>query len=154
MSRYEEVIKSLGLSIPDPQPPMANFLPFTISGNLVYISGQIPGRAGLAGKLGRYFTIEQGQEAARSCALNVLAWLKQACAGDLDRVVRCVQLRGYVNCVPEFTDQPQVINGASDLIVSIFGESGRHARTAIGVNSLPLGAPVEVDAVFEISPLR
>jgi enamine deaminase RidA (YjgF/YER057c/UK114 family) len=151
MSRYDEVIKSLGFSLPEPPAPMANFVPYTISGSHVYISGQISGRTGSTGKLGRDITIEQGQEAARGCALNVLAWLKRACAGDLDRVVRCVQLRGYVNCVPEFTDQPQVINGASDLIVSIFGEQGRHARTAIGVNSLPLGAAVEVDAVFEIS---
>lgn len=151
MSRCEEVIKSLGLSIPDPAQPMANFVPYTIHGSLVFISGQISGRTGLTGKVGREFSIEQGQEAARGCALNVLAWLKRACAGDLDRVVRCLQLRGYVNCVPEFTDQPQVINGASDLIVSIFGERGRHARTAIGVNSLPLGAAVEVDAIFEIS---
>lgn len=154
MNRYEQVIAELGLTIPEPAAPVANFVPYVVTGKLVYISGQIPlqaGRAVFVGKLGADFTVEEGQEAARICALQVLALIRRACGGDLDKVVRCVRLGGFINSTPEFTNQPQVMNGASDLIVSVFGERGRHARAAVGVNSLPGGVAVEVDAVFEIA---
>jgi enamine deaminase RidA (YjgF/YER057c/UK114 family) len=153
MNKYEEALAKLGLTIPEPTIPVANYVPYVISGKLVYISGQIPMHAGqvsFIGKLGREFSVEQGQEAARACALNILALIRHACGGDLDRIVRCVRLGGFVNGTPEFTDQPQVMNGASDLMVAAFGERGRHARAAVGVNSLPRGVAVEVDALFEI----
>jgi enamine deaminase RidA (YjgF/YER057c/UK114 family) len=154
MDKYEEALAKLGLSFPEPAIPVANFLPYQVTGKLVYISGQISMQAGqlsLLGKLGKDLTIEQGQEAARVCALNVLAMIRHACGGDLDRVVRCVRLGGFINSTPEFTDQPKVMNGASDLMVAVFGERGRHARAAVGVNSLPLGVAVEVEAIFEIT---
>jgi enamine deaminase RidA (YjgF/YER057c/UK114 family) len=154
MNKYEASLSKLGFTIPEPVLPVANFLPYVTAGNLVYISGQIPIRDGkilFVGRLGEDFNVEQGQRAARVCALNVLAVIQQACGGDLDRVVRCVRLGGFINSTPDFTDQPEVMNGASDLIVAVFGERGRHARTAVGVNSLPRGVAVEVDAVFEIS---
>ena len=153
MDKYEEALAKLGLVFPDPATPVANFLPYQVTGKLVYISGQISMQAGqvnFLGKLGKDLTVEQGQEAARICALNALAMIRHACGGDLDRVVRCVRLGGFVNSTPEFTDQPKVMNGASDLMVAVFGERGRHARAAVGVNALPLGAAVEVDAIFEI----
>lgn len=154
MSKYEETLATLGLSIPEPTLPVANFVPYTITGNLVYISGQIPiqnGQISFVGKLGRDFCVEQGREAARLCALHVLAMIRHACGGDLDRVVRCVRLGGFINSTAEFSKQPEVMNGASDLIVSLFGDRGRHARAAVGVNSLPRNVAVEVDAVFEIA---
>jgi enamine deaminase RidA (YjgF/YER057c/UK114 family) len=123
------------------------------AGNLVFLSGQVPAENGVRkyiGKLGRDLSIEDGQKAAQLAALNLLARLKLACGGDLDRVARCVKLVGFVNATPEFADQPKVINGASDLMVRIFGDAGRHARSAIGVGSLPFGVGVEVEAVFEL----
>ena len=153
MDKYEEALRRLGLAIPEPVVPVANFVQYVITNSLVYISGQVPmreGRVTFAGKLGIDFSIEQGQQAARDCALSVLALIRDACGGDLDKVVRCVRLGGFINCTPEFTDQPKVMNGASDLMVAVLGERGRHARAAVGVSSLPLGAAVEVDAIFEI----
>jgi enamine deaminase RidA (YjgF/YER057c/UK114 family) len=153
MNQYEETLAKLGLTIPDLTPPVANFVPYVVTGNLVYVSGQVPirdGKAVFEGKLGREFSVEQGQEAARACALTVLSVIRHACGGDLDKVKRCVRLGGFVNSTPDFTAQPQVLNGASDLMVLVFGDRGRHARVAISVNSLPLGAAVEVDAIFEI----
>jgi enamine deaminase RidA (YjgF/YER057c/UK114 family) len=153
MDKFEEALAKLGLTIPEPTIPVANYVPYVISGKLVYISGQIPmqgGQIGFVGKLGREFNVEQGQEAARICALNALALIRHACEGNLERVVRCVRLGGFVNGTDDFTDQPQVMNGASDLMVAVFGERGRHARAAVGVNSLPRGVAVEVDAIFEI----
>jgi len=123
-------------------------------GNLAFLSGQVTawnGEFKFRGKLGRDFTIEQGQEAARICALNLIAQLKAALGGDLDRVKRCVRLGVFVNSMPDFTDQPKVGNGASDLFVQIFGDAGKHARTAIGTNVLPLDVAVEIDAIFEVS---
>jgi enamine deaminase RidA (YjgF/YER057c/UK114 family) len=154
MDKYEETLVRLGLSFPAPAIPVANFLPYQITGKLVYVSGQISMQAdqvSFLGKLGKDLTIEQGQGAARVCALNALALIRHACGGDLDRVVRCVRLGGFVNSTPEFTDQPKVMNGASDLMVAVFGERGRHARAAVGVNTLPLGVAVEVEALFEIT---
>jgi enamine deaminase RidA (YjgF/YER057c/UK114 family) len=153
MSKYEEALEKLGLAIPEPSVPVAQYVPYVISGKLVFISGQIPvqgGEIGFVGKLGRDFSVEQGQEAGRVCALNIMSLLRHACEGNLDRVVRCVRIGVFVNGTKSFTDQPQVANGASDLFVAVFGDRGRHARAAVGVNSLPRGVAVEVDAVFEI----
>lgn len=153
MDKFEEALAKLGLSIPEPTIPVANYVPYVISGKLVYISGQIPLQSGqitFVGKLGRDFSIEKGAEAAQICGLNILGLIRHACEGNLERVVRCVRLGGFVNGTDDFTDQPQVVNGASDLMVAVFGERGRHARAAVGVNSLPRGVAVEVDAIFEI----
>ena len=153
MDKFEEAVATLGLTIPEPTIPVANYVPYVISGKHVFISGQIPmqeGQIGFVGKLGQEFSVEQGREAAQICGLNVLALIRHACGGNLERVVRCVRLGGFVNGTDDFTDQPQVVNGASDLMVAVFGERGRHARAAVGANSLPRGVAVEVDAVFEI----
>ncbi len=147
-------LEHLGIHLPDPAAPAANYVPFVRSGKLIFIAGQISqDKDGpqYLGKLGREFKIAEGQKAARLCALNILAHLKRACEGDLDRVTRCVRLGGFVNSVPDFVDQPMVVNGASDLIVAVFGEAGKHARAAVGVGSLPRGVAVEVDAIFEIA---
>lgn len=152
-TRIEERLKELGLELPKASAPGANYIPFVRSGSLIYVSGQVcqwNGERRFIGKLGREFTLEQGQEAARLCALNVIAQLQVAIAGDFSRFVRCVRVGGYVNSAPDFLNHPQVINGASDLFVAVLGEEGRHARTAIGVSALPYDVAVEVDAVFEI----
>jgi enamine deaminase RidA (YjgF/YER057c/UK114 family) len=154
MNQYEIALSKLGLCIPEPAIPVANFVPYTVVEKLVYISGQIPikdGQVSFVGKLGQEFSVEQGQDAARLCALHALALIRHACDGDLNRVVRCVRLGGFINSTPDFANQPEVMNGASDLIVSVFGERGRHARAAVGVNSLPRNVAVEVDAIFEIA---
>ncbi len=151
--RVEARLKERGIELPAPTAPVANYVPYTLAGKLVTISGQIPlwnGERRFVGKLGRDVSIADGQQAARLCALNILAHLKAAAGGELDRVRRCVRLGGFVNCTPEFTEMPQVINGASDLMVEAFGDAGRHARAAVGVASLPLGVAVEVEAVFEV----
>ena len=146
----EARLLTMGIRLPDAPAPAANYVPVTRSGRLFFVSGQLPmGPEGLAkGKLGADFTVEQGQAAARLCAVNILAQMRRA-LGDLDRIARCVKLGGWVNCTPEFTDQPKVVNGASDLIVEALGDKGRHARFAVGAPSLPFGAAVEVEAVFE-----
>lgn len=147
-------LKELGIELPAATTPAANYIPFAIAGKLVFVAGQVSNKDGkphYIGKLGREFGIEEGQAAARLCALNILAHLKNACGGDLDKIARCVRLGGFVNAVPEFGDQPKVINGASDLIVQVFGEKGKHARAAVGVGSLPFGVAVEVDAIFELA---
>jgi enamine deaminase RidA (YjgF/YER057c/UK114 family) len=152
-TRIEERLKELGLELPQASAPGANYIPFVRTGNLIYVSGQVSqwnGERRFIGKLGREFTLEQGQEAARLCALNVIAQLQLAIGGDFSRFVRCVRLGGYVNSTPDFLNHPQVINGASDLFVAVLGEEGRHSRTAIGVSALPYDVAVEVDAVFEI----
>lgn len=151
--RIEARLGELGIELPEPTAPMANYVPYTAAGHFVFIAGQIcqwNGERRHVGKLGAEIGMEEGREAARLCALNVLTHLRTACGGDLDRVSRCVQLRGFVNCTPEFTDMPQIVNGASDLMVEIFGDPGRHARAAVGVASLPGGVAVEIEAVFEI----
>lgn len=152
--KIEARLKELGIELPVAAAPAGNYVPYVVSGKLVFVAGQITlkdGKPQFLGKLGREFAVEEGQAAARLCAINILSQLKAACGGDLDRVVRIVKLGGFVNCVPEFTDQPKVINGASDLIVQIFGEAGKHARAAVGSPSLPLGVAVEIDAVVEIA---
>lgn len=146
-------LKSIGVFLPTAAAPAANYIPTVRSGNLLYVSGQVPmkdGKAEFVGKLGRDMTVAQGQQAARLCAINILAQVAGALDGDLDRVVRCVRLGGFVNAVPDFTEQPQVVNGASDLIVEVFGDAGKHTRAAVGVGSLPRGVAVEVDAIFEV----
>lgn len=145
-------LQELGVVLPEVKPPVANYVPTVASGNLLYVSGQLPMQSGemIKGHLGRDVSVEKGQEAARLCALNIVAQARAA-LGDLDRVRRCVKLTGFVASAPEFTDHPKVINGASDFIVSVFGEQGKHARAAVGVAALPLGAAVEVEAIFEVA---
>ena len=147
-------LSELGIELPPPGPPAGNYVPHVVTGNLVYISGQVPlenGQVQFIGKLGQDFGIEEGQQAARLCMLNVLARVSAAVDGDLDRVTRCVKIGGFVNAAPDFGDHPKVINGASDLTAEVFGDIGAHARFAVGVGSLPFGCAVEVDAIFEIS---
>lgn len=142
-----------GITLPTPPAPAANYVPFVFAGTLLFISGQLPfGPEGLAhkGKLGRELDLAAGKAAACLCAINILAQAKAA-LGTLDRIKRCVRLGGFVNATEDFTDHPAVINGASDLIAEILGEAGRHARAATGAGSLPLGASVEIDAIFEIA---
>ena len=155
MGQVEAKLSELGVTLPTPAAPVANYVPFVRTGNLVVISGQIclgpDGKLADAhkGKLGAEISPEKGQEAARLCAINVLAQLKAA-IGDLDKVVRCVRLGGFINVVPTFATVPAVMNGASDLIVAVFGDKGRHARTTVGVAELPADAAVEVEAIFEV----
>ena len=142
-------LAEIGIELPEAAAPVANYIGYVVSGNHVYISGQVTVEGGVfkhIGKLGQDIDIEEGARAARLCAINILSQLKAACGGDLDRVVRCVKL----NATSDFTDHPKVINGASDLMVEVFGDKGRHARFAMGAGSLPLGIAVEIDALFEI----
>jgi len=153
MLLIDDRLRSLGIELPMPSAPGANYVPFVRSGNLVFLTGQLSqwnGERRFIGKLGREFEVDQGKQAARLCALNLIAHLRAALDGDLDRVVRCVRIAGFVNSMPEFTAQSQVLNGASDLFVEIFGDAGRHARMAVGVAALPYDVAVEVEAVFEV----
>ena len=153
MSKIASRIKELGIELPTAASPAANYVPYVLSGNQVVIAGQIPfwnGELTGLGKLGSNLSVDEGAEIARVCGLNLLAQLQVACGGDLDRVSRVVKLGGFVNCIDSFTEQPEVINGASDLMVEIFDDIGRHARFAVGVGSLPRGVAVEVDGVFEL----
>ena len=146
-------LNELGIILPKAAIPIANYVPYVITGNLVFISGQGPmGPDGIAyaGKLGRDYDVDEGKAAARLTALNVIAQLKNAVDGDLDRVKRVVKLLGFVNSTPDFNQQPAVINGVSDLMVEIFGDAGRHARSAVSAPSLPADIAVEVEAIFEI----
>jgi enamine deaminase RidA (YjgF/YER057c/UK114 family) len=147
-------LAALGIEVPEAAAPVANYVGYVQSGNLVFVSGQVPlvdGAFKFQGKVGAEFSVEQGQEAARICAINIIAQLKAACGGDLDRVRRIVKLGGFVNSTPEFTDQPKVINGASDLMVAVFGDAGKHTRAAVSAGALPLGVAVEIDAIAEIA---
>jgi enamine deaminase RidA (YjgF/YER057c/UK114 family) len=151
--RIEARLKELGLDLPQAAAPVANYVPFVVTGKLVFVAGQITlqdGKPQYVGKVGRDFTVEEGAKAARLCGLNILAQVKAA-TGDLDRVVRCVRLTGFVNATEAFSEHPKVVNGASDLMVAVFGDAGKHARAAVGVSGLPAGVAVEVDAVFEIA---
>ena len=154
MSVIEARLKELDITLPEAPAPAANYVPYKIVGNQVFISGQTAkwnGEYLFTGKLGKELDIEEGQQAARTCAINILVQLKNALNGDLDRVKSCVRLGIYVNSTPEFKKHPLVGNGASNLIVEVLGDKGRHSRAAVGCNSLPEDTPVEVDAVFEIA---
>ena len=152
MSAIETRLAELGVTLPDAPAPAANYVPFVITGNLVHISGQISANAGgqIKGRLGADMSVEQGAEAAKACAISLLAQLKKACGGDFDRFARVVKLVGFVNSTAEFIDQPKVINGASDFLVAALGDAGRHARSAVSAVSLPLGVAVEIEAIFEL----
>lgn len=147
-------LADLGVEIPQAAAPVANYVGFVQTGNLVFISGQVPikdGKFQYQGKLGENMTVEEAQAAARLCAINVIAQAKAACGGDLDRVKRIVKLTGFVNSTGDFTDQPKVVNGASDFMVEVFGDKGRHSRAAVSAAGLPAGVAVEVEAVIEIA---
>jgi enamine deaminase RidA (YjgF/YER057c/UK114 family) len=153
MEHIEGRLAELGYTLPDSPVPKANYVPARLVGNLLFIAGQIPtanGEDQYVGKVGRDLPLEEGQAAARLCALNMLSQVRTALGGSFERLVGCVKLSGFVNCEPEFGQQPQVINGASDLIVQVLGESGKHARFAVGANSLPRNVAVEIDGIFEI----
>jgi enamine deaminase RidA (YjgF/YER057c/UK114 family) len=152
MGRIDAKLQELGIALPTPPAPVASYVPYVVVGNLVFVSGQVSVDAsgGIKGKLGDQIEVEQGQAAARLCGLNLLAQVKAACNGDLDRVKRVVKLSGFVNVTPDFDPIPQVMNGCSDLMVAVFGDAGRHARAAVGQANLPLNFAVEVDAIFEL----
>lgn len=153
VGKIEARLAELKIELPQAAAPVANYVPTVRTGDLLFVSGQVcqwNGERRFIGKLGREISLEQGQQAARLCGLNILAQVRKALDGDLDRVVRCVRLGGFVNSVDDFTQQPQVVNGCSDLMVEVFGDAGRHARAAIGVNVLPSNVAVEVEAVFEV----
>jgi enamine deaminase RidA (YjgF/YER057c/UK114 family) len=153
MSQVDDRLRQLGIELPEPSKPGANYVPSVRTGNLIFLTGQLSqwnGERRFIGKLGREFGVEEGQQAARLCALNLVAQLRAALDGDLDRVVRCVRIAGYVNSMPDFVAQSQVINGASDLFVQVFEDAGRHTRMAVGVSALPYDVAVEVEGVFEV----
>ena len=154
MAKVEAKLAELGIVLPTPAAPVANYIPFVRTGSLLVVSGQIclgaDGKLVAKGKLGDAVSIEDGQKAARACAINVLAQVKAA-LGDLDKIVRVVRLGGFINSTPAFNDGPKVMNGASDLMVEVLGDKGRHARSTVGVASLPADAAVEVEGMFEVS---
>ncbi len=152
-SAIETRLNELGLTLPDAPAPAANYVPYVISGNLVFISGQIAqGPDGpIRGRLGEDFDLEAGVKAAEACALSLIAQAKAAAGGDLDRIARVVKLTAFVNSTADFTDQPKVVNGASDLFGKVFGDKGRHSRAAVGAPSLPLGVAVEIEGIFELA---
>ena len=153
MHLFEENIKNLGLNIPELPKALANYVPFKIVGNTMYISGQAPVRNGemiYKGKVGSDITIEEGIEAAKLCVINIIAAVKTGLGGDWSKLDCFVKLTGFVNCQDSFTDQPKIINGASDMLVEIFGDQGRHTRVAVGSNALPLGISVEIDAIIQL----
>ncbi len=154
MGRIETRLAELGITLPTPMAPVANYVPFVITGDLVVVSGQVPARDGkvaYTGKLGDGVPMELGVQAAQLCFINVLAQLRAACGGDLDRVQQVIRLGGYIAATPFFTMHAQVMNGASDMSVAVFDDAGRHARTTIGVPSLPMNAAVEVEGMFRIA---
>ncbi len=153
MSAAAAKLSSLGFELPAVSMPAANYVPYVISGNHVVFSGTLPmkdGKPQFVGQLGKDFTVEEGQECARLCVLNILSHLKNALGGDLGKVKRVVRMGVFVNAPAEFIEHPKVANGASDLLVGVFGDSGKHARFAVGVSGLPFGVAVEIDATFEI----
>ena len=151
---FDEKIAELKIKLPEAKPPVGSYVATKILGNLLFVSGQISinqeGKL-IKGKVGKDLSTEEGYEAAKRCGLSIIAQTKKACNGDLSKIKSCVKLTGYVNSTEDFIDQPKVINGASDLIASIFGDAGMHTRAAVSTNSLPLGVSVEVDAIFELN---
>jgi len=145
----EEKLSALGISLPIPPNPAGSYVPVVVSGNLAFVAGQIPAQGNHIKFRGKVVSIETGQQAARLCTINALAQLRSS-LGSLDRVKQVIKLTGFVNCDPSFTDHPKVINGASDLIVQLFGEKGKHARVAVGVSSLPFDSAVEIDLIIEL----
>jgi enamine deaminase RidA (YjgF/YER057c/UK114 family) len=154
MGKIENRLAEMNITLPEPAVPVANYVPYVITGNLVFISGQVTledGEVKYIGKVGADLTVDDGIAAARLCGINILAQLKAACGGDLDRVVQCVKLGGFVNATTDFSQHPKIINGCSDLMIDALGDKGKHARFALGAGSLPLNVAVEIDAVFEIA---
>jgi len=154
MSHHETRLAKMGVILPDAPAPAANYVPSVIVGDIVYVSGQISHDEDgfITGKIGADLSVQQGAAAARSCAISLLAQLKAACGGDLSRLVRVVKLTGFVNSTPDFTDQPKVINGASDFLVEALGEAGKHARSAVSAGALPFNVAVEIEGIFQIKP--
>lgn len=151
--KIEARLDELGIELPQAPAPAANYIPFVVAGNLVFVAGQVTvenGEVKFKGRLGEDMDIDEGYQAARLCGLNLIAQAREAAGGDLDRIKRVVKLGGFVNATPGFTDHPKVINGASDLMAEVFGDAGKHARFAMGAVSLPLGVAVEVDGIFEL----
>ena len=151
---FENKIKELKINLPEAKPPVGSYVATKIVGNLLYISGQISISENgelIKGKVGKDLSVDDGYKAAERCGLSIISQAKVACHGDLSKIKSCVKLTGFVNSIDNFTEQPKVINGASDLIASIFGEAGMHTRAAVSTNSLPLGVSVEVDAIFELN---
>ena len=150
---YEEKIKELKINLPEAKAPVGNYVATKVSGKMLFVSGQISidetGQL-IKGKIGKDLDTEAGYNAAKRCALSIIAQVKKACGNDLSKVKSCVKLTGFVNSTDEFIDQPKVLNGASDLIASVFGDAGMHSRAAVSTNSLPLGVSVEIDAIFEL----
>ncbi len=151
---FDDKIKELNITLPEAKPPVGSYVATKISGNLLYISGQISISENgelIIGKVGKDLSTEDGYNAAKRCGLSIISQVKVACGGDLSKIKSCIKLTGFVNSSDNFTEQPKVINGASDLIASVFGEAGMHTRAAVSTNSLPLGVSVEVDAIFELN---
>ena len=151
---YEQNLKKLGLKLPEAKAPVGNYVATKISGKMLFVSGQISiNEKGelIKGKIGKELSTNDGYEAAKRCGLGIIAHAKKACDNDLSKIKSCIKLTGFVNSTDNFEDQPKVINGASDLIASVFGDAGMHTRAAVSVNSLPLGVAVEVDAIFELN---
>ena len=152
MSNFETRLAEMGVTLPDAPAPAANYVPFVVVGDIVYVSGQISSdESGLiTGKLGADMSTEEGAAAARRCAISLLAQVKAACGGNLDRLVRVVKLTGFVNSTADYTEQPKVVNGASDFLVEALGDAGRHSRSAVSAAALPLGVAVEIEGIFQI----
>jgi len=155
MLLIDDRLRTLGIELPKPSTPGANYVPYVRSGDLVFLTGQLPqwnGERKYIGKVGREYTVDDGKKAARMCALNLISHLRVAVEGDLDRVVRCVRITGFVNSAPDFYHHPQVINGASDLLVDVFGDAGRHTRSAVGLAELPFDIAVEIELIARLRP--
>ena len=151
---FEDKIKELKIELPEAKPPVGNYVATKIVGNLLYVSGQVSINSNgelIKGKVGKDLTTDEAYKAAERCGISIISQVKKACEGDLSKVKSCIKLTGFVNSTDDYTEQPKVINGASDLIVSIFGDAGMHTRAAVSANSLPLGVSVEVDAIFELN---
>ena len=154
MSLIEDKLKKLNIVLPEPKAPVGAYVATKVVGKLLFVSGQISidkETKLITGKIGKDLNLDQGYEAAKRCGLSIVAHVKSACGGDLDKIKSCVKITGFVNSTDDFIEQPKVINGASDLITSVFGEAGMHTRAAVSTNSLPLGVSVEVDAIFELN---